>query len=74
MSQGSSPTSFPSYDRTAISEGERTIAISTNGHAAPPPVDTVDPLTRQLRQMYGAIADEPIPAEIETLLNRLRGH
>jgi len=76
MSQASSPssTSSPSYDRTAVGEGDRTVVTSTNGQAAPPPVDTVDPLTRQLRQMYGAIADEPIPTEIETLLNRLRGH
>ncbi len=44
-----------------------------NGHSAPPILDSVDPLTRQLRQMYGAIADEPIPEPIAALLERLKG-
>ena len=75
MSQGSSPPSnSPSYDREAISEGDRVDGTAATGHAAPSPPDTVDPLTRQLRQMYGAIAEEPIPTEIEALLNRLKGH
>jgi len=43
-----------------------------DGQAALRPADMIDPLTRQLRQMYGAIADEPIPTEIEALLRRLR--
>jgi len=34
--------------------------------------EMVDPLTRQLRQIYGAIAEEPIPSEIAALLRRLR--
>ena len=76
MSQGSSPSSDPSssYERTTGSEGDRVAGTEANSHAAPPSVDTVDPLTRQLRQMYGAIAGEPVPAEIEALLDRLRGH
>jgi hypothetical protein len=44
-----------------------------NGHSAPPVLDSVDPLTRQLRQMYGAIADEPIPEAIAALMERLKG-
>jgi len=73
MSQGSStPSNSPSYDREAIGEGDRIDGTAAKGHAVLP--DTVDPLTRQLRQMYGAIAQEPIPAEIEALLNRLKGH
>ena len=38
----------------------------------PRPAEMLDPLTRQLRQIYGAIVDEPIPSEIEALLGRLR--
>ena len=49
-------------------------AALLDGQGTQRPADTVDPLTRQLRQMYGAIAEEPIPAEIETLLRRLRGN
>jgi hypothetical protein len=44
-----------------------------NGTAVPPVLDSVDPLTRQLRHMYGAIADEPIPDAIAALLERLKG-
>jgi hypothetical protein len=44
-----------------------------NGSAVPPVLDSIDPLTRQLRHMYGAIADEPIPEAIAALLERLKG-
>lgn len=79
-------SSSNSNRRTALSGGdEQTIEIAAvgtaNGSAGPlaangaPPTlpDTVDPLTRQLRQMYGAIAEEPIPDAIAALLERLKG-
>lgn len=79
-------SSSNSNRRTALSGGdEQTVdvgaAATVDGMASPlaangatPPVpDTVDPLTRQLRQMYGAIAEEPIPDAIAALLERLKG-
>jgi len=39
---------------------------------APRPTESVDPLTRQLRDIYGAVAEEPIPEAIATLLEHLK--
>lgn len=78
MSESSSPTNR----RTSVNgrddepmDGVPTAAagpLLAKDVAAPAALDSLDPLTRQLRQMYGAIADEPIPEAIATLLERLK--
>jgi len=78
-----SESSSTSNRRTPVSAGESQPvddgpgAVSgplvVNGAMAPSTVDSIDPLTRQLRQMYGSIAEEPIPEAIAALLERLKG-
>ena len=68
MTRGSSISS-----RRADERGGGGAVSAVNSHGAPPIADAVDPLTRRLRRMYGAIAEEPIPDAIAALLQRLTG-
>ena len=74
MSQGSSISSSPICGEPAPqAQGEGTTS-ATPRRAPPPAIEPIDPLVRQLREMYGAIAEEPIPEALAALIARLRGH